>query len=87
MSHRPVVKLAEGLETGEFWAELGGKGRHAHFDPQCSPPYLLPHLYDCESSKDTTLFISQSPTSRGDLKIDHAYLLSYKEQVGGVVTI
>ena len=46
--HSDSTKLAEGLETPEFWSHLGGKARHHHFTPaevvtsrQCS---LIPSL-------------------------------------------
>lgn len=75
------MKLAEGLETNQFWEVLGGKGRHAHFDAVSSPPYILPRLYRCDVTKDPPLFKEQPPTDREELKSDRAYLFAYKQQV------
>ncbi len=76
-----MVKLAEGLETNQFWEALGGKGRHAHFDVVSSLPYILPRLYRCDIGKDPPMFTEQLPTDRDELKRDRAYILSYKQQV------
>jgi len=38
--HSDPAKLAEGLETPEFWSHLGGKTRHHHFTSTEVSPYI-----------------------------------------------
>lgn len=75
------MKLAEGLETAEFWSQLGGKSKYTHFDPSNVPGYIRPCLYQCESNKDIVLFHEQPPLTKEELCPNHRYLLVYKEQV------
>ena len=69
------------METEEFWAELGGKGKYMHFDPPASPSHICPHLYQCEVTKETVIFQELPSTNKEELQPTHCYLLSYKEQV------
>ena len=75
------IKLAEGLESPEFWTQLGGKSKYPQSIPAEFPPYSLPVLYSCEAKQGLIIFVQLSATKKEELKSNICYILQYRDQV------
>ena len=54
--NRKLESIAEGSETDDFWASLGGKGSPSKMANELHRPNLSPRLFHCKLSVTTGRF-------------------------------